>query len=64
MDVYVLHFEEWGWEEDEEQSGTVLGVYETEPEAIKAKYEAKLNNSHGDYTIKKMKVGKFYRYGA
>jgi hypothetical protein len=62
--LYVLYFNEWGWEEDEEQSGNILGVYNERAFAENDLRIAKESNTHGDYFIKKVEINKFYPYGA
>jgi hypothetical protein len=63
MKVYVLYFNEWGWEEGEEQFGNILGVYNEKEFAENDLEKAKQSNDHGDYSIRKAELNKFYPYG-
>jgi hypothetical protein len=61
--VFVLHFEEWGWEEGEEQRGSVLGVYSKKELAKSAEVLAITHNDHGSYRIIPVIVNDFRQYG-
>ena len=63
MELYVLYFNEWGWEEGEDNTGQILGVYNEKEFAENDLVKAKESNNHGDYFIKRVKVNKFYPYG-
>jgi len=62
-ELYVLYFNEWGWEEGEEQRGNVLGVFTDKGDAEIYEAEAMFFNTHGDYDIKKVPLNEFYKYG-
>uniref|UniRef100_A0A6M3KVQ0 Uncharacterized protein n=1 Tax=viral metagenome TaxID=1070528 RepID=A0A6M3KVQ0_9ZZZZ len=63
MKVYVLYFNEWSWDEGDENTGHVLGVYNEREFAENDLIKAKESNKHGDYFIKKAELNKFYICG-
>ena len=63
MTLFILYFNEWGWEDEEENRGQILGAFTTKSEADKYQVIAKNGNSHGDYIIMMIEVGQYYQYG-
>ena len=63
MSLFILFFNEWGWDEGEENHGKILGAFTTKSEAEKHQVDAKKKNHHGDYNIIMIEVGKYYEYG-
>ncbi len=62
-EVYVLYFNEWGWEEGEDNLGHILGVFTKKSVAESHEELAKIENDHGNYNIIKVPINKFTRYG-
>lgn len=61
--VYVLYFNEYGWEEGDEQSGNILGVFSDKERAEKFEKYARDENNHDFYMIKKIPINSFYKHG-
>ncbi len=61
--VYVLYFNEWGWDEGDENQGHILGVFEDKNLAKSHEELAKKENNHGFYSVKEVLVDSFSRYG-
>ena len=61
--VYVLYFNEWGWEEGEDNSGQILGVFTDKAVADTYEKEAEKHNKHGQYNVIKVKVNEFAKFG-
>jgi hypothetical protein len=63
MKVYVLSFTEWGWEEGEENTCSVLGVFNSEKVAKSFEVKANAKNNHGYYKIDEVTIDEFREYG-
>jgi hypothetical protein len=63
MIVYALYFNEWGWDEGDENSGYILGIFTDKNTAILNMIEAKKENDHGGYEVKTVEVNKYRREG-
>ena len=63
MTLFVLYFNEWGWDEGDDNHGQILGVFTTKTEAKKYESIAKEKNNHGFYDVKTVEVGRYYEYG-
>ena len=63
MKVYVLCFNEYGWEEGEKDSYLVQGVFTKEDVARTYMAEQKTVNHHGMYEVKEIEVDKLANYG-
>lgn len=63
MTVWILLFNEWGWDDGEDNHPQILGVFTTITEAEKYQVEAKKHNTHGSYDIKMAETNKYYQYG-
>ena len=63
MTLFILYFNEWGYEEGEDNQGQILGVFTTKTEAEKYQSMAEEKNTHGSYSITLIEVGKYYQYG-